>query len=94
MARSTHFIGLTPKAEEFLKTCTLKEKYDVATGMFDEEVCDLNIYTTPTGELVEEYVQCDPWSSGPVIFLSLRTTDGMNSFEEFDWTDEEIDDYI
>lgn len=58
------------------------------SGMFGDEYT-LNRYTLPTGEVYEEYVQAEPWSSGPVFFLALKDGDG-NVVEESLWDDEDI----
>lgn len=64
------------------------EKCGSFCGMFDEE-CPLHRYTMPNGKVYEEYVQADPWSSGPCFFLALRDENGP--IEETLWSDEDID---
>lgn len=56
-------------------------------GMFDEEY-PLRRYTMPNGKVYEEYVQAEPWSSGPCIFLALRNENGP--VKESLWSEEEI----
>jgi hypothetical protein len=38
------------------------------------------------GRYADEFLQSQPWSSGPVAFIGLRLSDG----QEFLWTEEEI----
>ena len=65
--------------------------YEVYTGMFDDEY-PLYVYTLKDGMIAEEFVQVDPWSSGPVIFLGLRVIDQDvgETINKFEWTEEEI----
>lgn len=39
------------------------------------------------GRTADEFVQAEPWSSGPMIFLALRLSDGTS----IEWPDAEID---
>lgn len=57
-------------------------------GMFDEEY-PLHEYRMPDGRKYIEFVQAEPWSSGPCIFLALKDDSG-NSVPESLWSDEEI----
>ena len=41
-------------------------------GMFEEEVHDLSRYFLKDGRIIEEFIQAEPWNSGPCIFLALR----------------------
>lgn len=40
----------------------------------------------------KEYVQAEPWSSGPCYFLAIMGPDGP--IQETLWTDEEIDEFL
>lgn len=60
-------------------------------GMFDGESGDLMVYTLCDGTEVEEYIQAEPWSSGPMIFLALRNTETKEPLKWSLWTDGEID---
>ena len=66
------------------------EVYDtesgVAAGMFDDGP-ELRKWELQSGEWAKEVVQEVPWSSGPVIFLTLELQDGTRIG---DWTEEEI----
>lgn len=105
MGRSTHYQGLTEEAETFLKTNAKTYLYKFNngwgechvvkplteeighTGMFGE--ITINKYELKDGSYAEEYVQANPWHSGPVIFMGLKTKD-----RRFEWTEEEINSRI
>jgi hypothetical protein len=56
-------------------------------GMFGEPH-PLNAYEIE-GRWYEEYVQADPWASGPCVFLALKDEAG-EPLEELLWSDDEI----
>lgn len=58
-------------------------------GMFDDRY-ELTEYTLPDGRVYSEYVQAEPWSSGPVFFLALKDENG-NWIPESMWSEEEIE---
>lgn len=60
----------------------------VANGMFNDEI-KLRTFYLKDGSILEEVVQCSPWSSGPMIFTCLATTDFETKFCE--WPEEEVD---
>lgn len=72
-------------------------KYDIPrrasgnkwVGMFEEEG-DLMIYTLLDGREVEEYIQAQPWSSGPCIFLALRDAKTKEPLPETLWDEGSI----
>lgn len=68
---------------------TYDEENGRRRGMFDDGP-DLDRHLLKDGRWAYEYVQAVPWSSGPVIFLSLRWEDGT-SIDGCDWTDSEIE---
>ena len=70
-------------------TEVVEEEYDITYGMCEDSF-PLNKYQLKSGEWVYEYVQADPWSSGPVIFLALRQENGSPIPESL-WSQEEID---
>jgi len=57
-------------------------------GMFDIEY-DLHRYILPDGRIYVEFVQEEPWSSGPCFFLALKGPNG-ETVEESLWREEEI----
>ena len=70
----------------------------IDAGWYDETM-DLNQYHFPDGTVMEEYVQNQPWSSGPCTFLALKElVPDPKNFGGFKrevvpeslWTDEEI----
>lgn len=77
MSRSTQFIGHTEEVERFIDFLLEQKKASVTlknipvTGMFEEKVHDLRVFTLPNGEEWEECVQSEIWSSGPVIALCI-----------------------
>ncbi len=76
MARSTQFIGHTRQVLVFLNTCVEKEECGEVMGMFDEAVYTLHRYQSPDGEIWSEFIQAEPWSSGPMIFLAIKNSKG------------------
>ncbi len=94
--RTTQFIGLNGNAFDWLdKNCIIQESLPIDLepiyGMFEEEVHILKQYTTNENRFVEEYVQAEPWSSGPCIFLALRYSDTKEPIEESLYLDSEIE---
>lgn len=60
-------------------------------GMFDQEY-PLHRFQLQDNCYAEEYLQADPWSSGPMFFIGLRVYDATGHlFQTFEWTEEEID---
>ncbi len=57
-------------------------------GMFDDAPLDDCVMAD--GRLLEERVQADPWSSGPVIFTALWDVVKDEWVDETLWTDDEI----
>ena len=59
----------------------------------DEGTYPLYKYELNDGGYAEEYEQCSPWSSGPVIFLGLRIVNQGKYIGEtkIEWTEEEIE---
>lgn len=98
MSRSTSFIGLNPRSEEFIKRLNLKPKptENEVTGMFDETVWTINEYVEDKigYPLYIDYVQCEVWSSGPVIFLAIKDRLTNEPVKETLWTDEELNRYL
>lgn len=101
MSRSTSYIGLTKEAQEFLnknaktQTKTYNNGYGVCKvvqpisiqigkcGMFNEY--PLSKYELKDNTWAEEFIQAEPWSSGPIVFIGLRTAN-----KEFLHTEEYI----
>lgn len=59
-------------------------------GMCDDDGSVLYQYTLLNGTKVTEYVQAEPWSSGPCIFLALKDENGDPIADSL-WDDDEIE---
>jgi hypothetical protein len=59
------------------------------TGAWTDHVANLHRYTLPDGRIYEEYVQAEPWSSGPCYFIALKNSKG-NVISQSLWTDDEL----
>jgi hypothetical protein len=66
-----------------------KQHVGVIRGAWIPVVAVLHRYTMPNGEQYVEFVQANPWSSGPQYFIALKDSRG-NPVPESLWTDEEI----
>lgn len=64
------------------------EQYDVIPGAFDETAGNLLYYPLKNGGQAREYVQKEPWSSGPCYFIALKIED--EPLNETLWTNKEI----
>jgi hypothetical protein len=62
------------------------------SGMFDTEY-PLYKYTLPNGKVYTEYVQHEPWSSGPCFFLALQDKSGKPVRKSL-WSDKEMKKYL
>jgi len=98
MSRETQFIGLTRTAEEFVKDLKQLSSDSHAIGMFDEEIPLRRWEMHPVfkGEdhpvaCIREIVQCQPWSSGPMIFTCLEI-DWGNGAESicYEWVNDPL----
>lgn len=90
--RQDTIIGLNGYASNLIKDAKKEDSGKSYFGMYDNEY-SLNKYTLLNGEIYCEKSQCSPWSSGPVIFLSLIYPDGTDVKETL-WSDEEIEDIL
>lgn len=96
--RCTQPYGLPEEAKLFLKIHAVRKdpcdhcgrdsgytKKEVGIyGMFDE--MPLFEYTLADGNTATEFVQHEVWSSGPMVWLGLRTSDG----QELLWAESEM----
>jgi hypothetical protein len=57
---------------------------------FSEDDLALFEYDLQNGDIVREFLQAQPWSSGPMSFLCLE----INGKKIFEWKDEEIDNLL
>ncbi len=99
MSRSDQPIGITSEARNWLKNNEIRgevcptcwhphpvslEKIGTYSGYNEYS---LYRHKLTNGHYADEFLQCTPWSSGPVFFLGLRVSDGT----EFTWTEDEIE---
>lgn len=74
MSRSTQWIGLTKRAEDYVAQLAPFPSDEHTSGMFDE-LLPLRKWAAPLdlerATYVREVVQSTPWSGGPMIFTKL-----------------------
>ena len=85
--RTDQYIGLSPSTQKFVAKMEAKQ-YDTFEGAFCNKF-PLFSYD----EKYFEYVQEEPWSSGPMFFIALKDAEGTPVSESL-WTQEEIDAYF
>ncbi len=56
------------------------------TGMFDNQY-PLHRHMLKDGRVADEFLQMTPWDSGPMFYLGLRVSDGL----EFIWPEDTFD---
>lgn len=67
-----------------------KEVFSTLIGAFQNEF-PLFTYFLENGEKVYEYVQAEPWSSGPMYYIALSyDPEGTDPVIETLWTEEEM----
>lgn len=66
------------------------EHAGIIRGAWTPEVAKLHRYTLSDGKVYVEFVQAEPWHSGPCYFIALKDRHG-NVVPESLWTDEEIE---
>jgi len=104
--RCDQMIGVTEKASNFLADNMLDaeecpcchrpfprklETCGKFFGMYDNEH-QLRLYRLKDGGYAEEFIQADPWSSGPCFFIGLKVFDVDGHFlQEFLWDQKDID---
>ena len=97
--RSDQHMGLTPDAIAFLEGHEIPEKCcKECKRPFPRELevighyhgmggeYPLHRHELADGDYVDEYIQAEPWSSGPCFFLGLQLVDSV-----FEWDQEDID---
>ena len=65
------------------------EHAGIIRGAWNPMVARLHRYTMPSGEVLTEYVQAEPWCSGPCYFIALMDKHGKPVPESL-WTEEEM----
>jgi hypothetical protein len=59
----------------------------VQHGMFDDDSVSLYRHQLTNGLFADEFLQSQPWSSGPCSFIGLKVSNGT----EFVWDQKSID---
>ena len=95
MSRSHSIEGLSEKAQKMVKRLKARSTSLVIKGAFGGVVIYRpQEYRNHHGRVVyREFIQDEPWSSGPHTFLALKDRLGQVVKESL-WDDEEIDEYI
>lgn len=93
MSRQTQLAGLTDSARNFIEQRgKFLENGDSVLGMFEEEAYILRKFQdSVTGANFEEFVQAEPWSSGPVIFIGLKWSYTGKPVQGMNWSQKDID---
>ena len=69
-----------------------RETDNIIMGMLEEEVRRIREYDLANGQgIIEEFVQAQPWSSGPCIFMALRFKDSKKPVMQSLWSNKDID---
>jgi len=87
--RSDQYMGLSSKAKAFVVGMKA-EQYDEFEGAF-YNTFPLYKYTSETPEEIivyHEIVQAEPWSSGPMFFMTLKER------RDLDWAIREVNEYL
>ena len=106
MSRCDQHMGLPEEAQRFLEEniidCDVcphcnrayprkQETCGTYTGMFNNEY-KLRLYRLKNDMVGHEFVQADPWSSGPCFFLGLKVFGNGGLLKTFYWDQKVIDD--
>jgi len=89
-------MGLSEKAVQFiqeqqLQSTTNDETPEQLEGMFGEPVWDIHYYYENGCLKYKDYVQAEPWSSGPCIFIALWDIEKDCPVNETLWDQSEVD---
>ena len=88
--RETQFIGHCDQARKVIDQSRLiGNTGEIITGMFGETIHECKKYQDPDGDIWIEYEQCAPWSSGPMIFMALKS-----DHDKIEWSQKDIDAYL
>lgn len=66
------------------------EKVGEIHGAWKDVVANLHRYTMPNGKVYEEYIQAEPWSSGPCYFIALKNAKGKPVTQSL-WSQHDLD---
>jgi hypothetical protein len=81
--------GITTWKEQIKESAYTKERYAVEQPWYDSEN-ELYRYKFDDGRILEDYVQAEPWSSGPCTFMALRDAVSKEPLTETLWSEEDI----
>jgi len=104
--RCDQYMGMTDEAGDFLEenqiprevcpTCKQSIPYDLKTishynGMYMNEY-PLVRFELKNGGHADQYLQAQPWSSGPIAFIGLKVFNKKDKLiKTFEWSQEDID---
>jgi hypothetical protein len=91
VSRTDHYVGINHRAEQLIQGAEAHQ-YDTFDGAFMNRF-PLMQYVLPDGTNYFEFVQADPWASGPHFFLALK--DENDSIVDGSlWFDDEVENLI
>lgn len=99
MSRQTNFIGFNERCRKFAQDNLLESYFEILLdpieGMFGEVAYTTKGYVHNNTKRLEykEYLQDEPWSSGPCIFMALWDCQNNKPVTETLWTDKEIEEW-
>lgn len=76
--------------EDVMEFPYTKEVYGERNPWYDEKM-SLHIYRFSDGRVLEDYIQAEPWSSGPCTFMALRDHVTKEPLVETLWDQDTID---
>ena len=86
--RTDQYIGLSLRAKEFVKGMKILP-YDKFEGAFQNEFTLYEYFKwNKRKKRYHEIIQAEPWSSGPMFFITLKEKRNL------DWTEEEIQEML
>ena len=87
----TFILGFRAAAKELTgRNIPVSKDLKPVEGMFDEVVHTLKEYEMNDGTKIEEYIQAEPWSSGPCIYLALKNAETKEPILDSLWSEDEI----
>ncbi len=85
--RMTQYIGLNQAGRLFVKDLEEVVTSNETTGMFGEGV-PLGEWRSVVGHRIKEIVQCEIWSSGPMIFTCIEHENGLTYCK---WSEKDLE---
>ena len=95
MSRQTNLMGLSDKALKFIKEKQLQstindEGPETFIGMFGEDIWNVHYYYENGICKYKDFIQAEPWSSGPCIFIALWDIENNCPVNETLWDYDDI----